>query len=215
MVILAKSKKYNNYCVACYDYKLNSLVRLVTTDNQHHNAVSKDDLLFDNLVEAQVGDIVSVEVLCTQPAKCQPENLLIDTGKYLKRLGECFEYHSFLTNPNFIFWSTSKKIAESELEKISVSNSIEFINVKNSIVRVKYWDKGPKVTLDFYYRGKEYRYFNITDTSFNNGIIRYSNNKDIEMKLDDVFLIISLGEVYDYDQCRYKLIASIIENDFA
>jgi len=210
MVLLAKSKKYSNYCVACYDKKNDKLVRLISNDSTIHHAVSPQDLIYEDGTEAEVGDVIKVEILKEKPIQFQPENLVFDNEYYLEKIATCRNFDEFLTCPEYIFFDCEKKISESTLFSKAHVNSLEFIKVNEALVRVHFWDNGPSVTLDFTYNNRQYNYFSVTDIKFKNQMIKNANGYNYTAYINDTYLLISLGEVYDFDNCRYKLIASVI-----
>jgi zona occludens toxin (predicted ATPase) len=61
------------------------------------------------------------------------------------------------------------------------------------------------------YRGNQYRYISIIDIDYKN---RYLQQEEGSYRLSNTtYLVMSLGECYDRDNCHYKLIATIIEKD--
>lgn len=213
MVLLAKSKKFHNYCVACGDVKTKELVRLVTDDASIHHAVKPQDLMYEDNREAEIGDIIDVTVIGALPEKHQPENILMDTQYYLE---ECkgiprINLLDYVTDDDFVFFNTDKKICESELERIREVHSLQLIRPHMAEVTVKYWPNGPAVTMSFTYKGNRYKYLKVTDESFCNRMLDEADGFDRNFQIGNILLLISLGEVYINDNCRYKLIASVIE----
>lgn len=82
-LVLTKSSKFSGYCVAGIDCKSGNWVRLITEDLQSHGAVGAEDLIYKNGRECQNLDIIKVPILSATNDVLQPENVLIDTSKYM------------------------------------------------------------------------------------------------------------------------------------
>ena len=89
IIILTKSSKYSNYCVAGIEYPSGKWVRLVTEDLESHGAIKKGDLVDERGREFEILDILRVPVLrATNDNIVQPENVLIDKSKSVYSMGK-------------------------------------------------------------------------------------------------------------------------------
>lgn len=88
IVLLACSKKHNNYCVAGIDVESGEWVRIVSDDLAISEAVTADDMRFEDGTLPQLLDIVRVPVLERRPNYYQPENYILDDRDYWSRIGK-------------------------------------------------------------------------------------------------------------------------------
>ena len=87
IILLACSKKHKNYCVAGIDIEKGEWVRIVSDDPVISEAVSADDMRFEDGTLPQLLDIVRVPVLGRRPNYYQPENYILDGRYYWSRIG--------------------------------------------------------------------------------------------------------------------------------
>lgn len=78
MVVLTKSSKYGNNCVAGIDLSNGDWVRLVTEDEASHGAVSDNDLICEDGRSVEVLDVIDAPILGLCNDCVQPENVLLD-----------------------------------------------------------------------------------------------------------------------------------------
>ena len=86
IVILSKSKKYKNYCVAGKDMKTREWIRLISENDGIHNAIEPSDLIYNDNTEANLLDIVQVTLKDIEEKNkniYQPENYILDNCYYL------------------------------------------------------------------------------------------------------------------------------------
>lgn len=214
IVILTKSRKYKNYCVAGIDLSNGEWIRLISEDTDIHNAVRPQDLIYENDDEVQILDKVIVECEMCNSNFYQPENIILNTEYYIKFNGRVnpSELLPFLSTRDYIFYDSNNKIHKDKLVKhiTNDNHSLVLIKPEYPIINVKTWNNGKKtVKSSFRYNNIWYRYLSITDHLIEE---EYLNKEDGDYRLQqDVLFVISLGEVYYSDDCHYKLIASIIE----
>ena len=79
LVILAKSAKYGNYCVAGIELSTNKWIRPISHDENIEDAVPAADLIYSDNTEAQILDVVEIDFEDT-PAEnaIQPENYFFE-----------------------------------------------------------------------------------------------------------------------------------------
>lgn len=87
VVILTRSSKYRNFCVAGVDINTGKWVRLVSDNNEIHGALNKDDITYENGVSCKELDVVTVPINGTVSGGHQSENKLINTKERWKKLG--------------------------------------------------------------------------------------------------------------------------------
>lgn len=214
IVILTKSRKYKNYCVAGIDLTNGEWIRLISGDSEIHNAVKSQDLIYENGEEVQILDKVIVKCEMCNSIFYQPENAILKTGYYMKFKGRVkpSELLPFLSTKEYIFYNNDRKIHKDKLLTYinSDNHSLVLIKPENPKIYVKTWDDGRKTVKSiFRYNNIRYNYLSVTDHLFEE---EYLNKNDGTYELQqDVLFVISLGEVYNRDDCHYKLIASIIE----
>lgn len=83
LVILAKSHKDNNYCVAGIDRYSGEWIRLVSVRDGRCGAVP-----WEYMVGMDALDVVHAPILGSCPARYQRENVLIDECRPLQKIGE-------------------------------------------------------------------------------------------------------------------------------
>lgn len=86
IMILTKSSKHSDYCVAGIDCVTGKFVRLMSNNDDKEGALSGDHMHYDNDVEAQILDIARVKTVKNIPTKIQPENVLIDENDKWEKL---------------------------------------------------------------------------------------------------------------------------------
>ena len=86
IVLLAKSKKHQNYCVAGKDVDTGEWVRLISEEEEIHNAVRPENLIYSDETEAQILDVIRAKVKEVDEENInpnQPENYILDKNYYL------------------------------------------------------------------------------------------------------------------------------------
>lgn len=215
MLLLAKSQKYNNYCVAGIDIANNKLVRLVSNDENIHNALTPEDMEYKEGGEAEVGELVEVVIDKRCPDCLQPENIMINTGQYIKKIKDDeISFENYECNKEYVFYDTSNKIHTNELQSKDDVYSLQLIKAEVVEVNVRYYSDSQryKVYMDFCFNGRCYNNFSITDAGFRDYYINsYIDTNQSNYCFDeDLLLLVSLGEVYDGNSCHYKLVASVM-----
>jgi hypothetical protein len=213
IVLLAKSRKYHNYCVAGIDTETGEWVRLISEDRSIHNAVPPEDLTYEDGTEAAILDIVNVEIKDHSPNYYQPENYTYDSGYYWEKIGESTvdEVLDVINqiDDDYIFYNNEKKLPRSFVEQIDaeIRYSLKLIIPENVRLNVKQWNiNGPlSYSLCFDYNDDSYAFLKITDDNFT-----HEYQEEGWYNLENVALVASLADLYDADNCHYKLIATIM-----
>ena len=88
VVVLTKSSKFSGYCVAGINYYSGEWVRLVTEDLVSHGAVRAEDLIYKDGKECEILDVIKVPIIGSVNDVLQPENIKMDTSKYIQLIGK-------------------------------------------------------------------------------------------------------------------------------
>ncbi|NLW48803.1 MAG: hypothetical protein GXY86_15930 [Firmicutes bacterium] len=217
IILLAASEKYRNYCIAGIDTSTGEWVRIISEDTSICGAVRKEDMQYEDGTFPEILDIIKIRCKKYQPSKHQPENYIFDNQIYWERRGKSTIRNVLRIHPinqkEYIFFDTNKKIQKDRLSQIPQTEvySLILISVQTPIITVKQWPERKDITMNFIYKSNQYSYISITAIDYKN---RYLKQEEGSYRLpDNTFLVISLGECYDKDDCHYKLIATIIEKD--
>lgn len=211
IVLLTKSKKHNNYCVAGKDLDTGEWVRLISEEEEIHNAVRPEDLIYNDETEAQILDIIRVRVKEIDEENIdpnQPENYILDTEYYLHKLED--ETHSLdemIDNTEDLFFNTMNSISVEDLQDIDNVHSLVLIEPDIVKVRIK---NETTLIANVWYNGVWYNNLTITDSRFNKEHYDEVINKSKNFR--DCKIVVSLGE--EYNNRHYKLIASVIEPQY-
>lgn len=211
IVLLTKSRKHKNYCVAGKDIDSGIWIRLISNNIDIHNAINKSDLVYKDGTEAKVLDVVQVEVGIVDENnidKYQPENYILNTNYNMTKLGK-FNYNylnRIIENNENIFFNNINSVTEKELDCLEKKYSLMLIEA--NIVKIRMKNENTFMA-NIKYKGKWYNNLTITDNEFTNRYYYDVLGSDDGINLYNVKLVVSLGELYN--SRRYKLIASIIE----
>ncbi|URZ07525.1 dual OB domain-containing protein [Clostridium felsineum] len=214
IIILTKSEKYNNYCVAGIDVQTGQLVRLVSEDKDIKYALTNKDIEYDNCEEAQVLDKVIVNVKDNQKCWYQPENYTIDNKKKMKYIQKVSEsdIDKYINHKDIIFFNNENSIDEEELNNEEDIYSLIMIKPQIFKVRIHNRKNKKKLKASILYNEVWYNNIIITDMEFTDKYYNEIMNLPIEGKnFWNVKIILSLAEKYSKDNKYYKLVASVIE----
>jgi hypothetical protein len=210
IVLLTKSRKYNNYCIAGVELNSGKWIRLVSSQADIHCAVPEIDLTYQDGSQAQIFDVIQVKLTKQVPLYFQPENYEYNSEYYWTKLGSSsLEEVKKLVNQHadpFVFHNSDKRLLGSFVTGLTPSNhySLKIIFVARAVLSVERYEK-LKYKISFSYSGKSYTDLSVTDDAF---IQPYQSEGSFT--LNNVGLVISLGELYTRDQCHYKLVAAVI-----
>jgi len=204
MVVLTKSSKFKNNCVAGIDVNTGKWIRLVSDDENTHGALTDNDISYQSGGKCKILDIIIVQCIQDVPTIAQPENILIDTDVYIEREGSTAIENVIALHPaenhNRIFGNRYNYIKESYLE--DVDYSLTLIDSKNLNFTLQENDSGNlKLKVDFDYNGIRYENFSVTDPEY------YDTKQGTT--IETAYMVISIGTPYK-DNC-YKFVAKIFE----
>jgi hypothetical protein len=215
MILLTKSRKNGNYCIAGVNPKTGNWLRLVSQNKLINYAVPQEDVKYEDGTEAQILDIIEVTILKENPLYYQPENYIYDPDFYWAKVGranlnEVIEMVN--DNPDrYIFFDTRYKLARDFIIS-NVANeiySLKLIHLDEMDLYTESRDGSNRVKhhASFRYNNNNYRFIKITDDEY---IKAYPNEGVYQIR--NAAIVVSLADLYEYDECHYKLIASIIHS---
>ena len=186
IVLLAKSKKHQNYCVAGKDVDTGEWVRLISEEEEIHNAVRPENLIYSDETEAQILDVIRAKVKEVDEENInpnQPENYILDKNYYLTKIEEeTYNLDDMIDNTERIFFNDMNSISVEDLQDIDNIHSL--VLIEPDIVRVRIKNETDLIA-NVWYKPRSFRDFKI---------------------------VVSLAE--EYNNRHYKLIASVIEPQY-
>lgn len=202
MVVLTKSSKFGNNCVAGIDLNNGNWVRLVTEDEASHGAVSNENLICQNGRKVEVFDVIDAPIIGRCNDCIQPENVLLNVDTYINIVGkmtldEVLQIHSLERKLN-ILGNEYAYITDSRVS--TVGYSLTIVEVTNLVIFQEENPSGkPKTKASFVYRGTEYKNMSVTDYKF------YSVHNGT--KYEKAIIIVSIGT--PYNNRYYKFVSAI------
>lgn len=204
IVILAKSIKNGNFCIAGKDLNTKEWVRPVSDENGGAITREQSKLTFHGAKyapwDSAIFHKVKIDFSTHSPLYFQPENYVISGRPWLQ------DYHkappeilfSLLDKPETLWGNNSFKINQNVILN-GVDASLYLVYVQDMNLYKN--DRG-KRKVNFIYNGVEYDNFSCTDPNFD-----YLINK--QSRYNEAILCLSLGELFESDNCHYKIVASI------
>jgi hypothetical protein len=215
IIILAKSKKFYNLCIAGIDTSNGEWIRIVSDDDSISHAVKIEDAVYEDGSVSNLFDVVKIECKGKEESYYQVENYIYDSNYYWLKvrqasIKEILRIHP-IEDKDFIFYNSQKKIPNTLLleQREAEKYSLMLISPKNMIIHVRQWPNKKDVTMSFIYNGIFYKYLSVTDIEYEQRFLSLEPG-DYKLK-EGTLLVLSLGDCYYKDNCHYKLIASIIE----
>lgn len=205
-VILTKSYKNGDYCVAGIDVNTKGWIRFVSNNKATHGAVTEEMMRYEDGSSCEIGDVVNVRVVGSAPTPLQPENYLIDENYYWKKESE-MNLDGLLNLHNcenayypFIFQDNWSYIQDNALKE--VKQSLVMVEVSQLTINPVY--NGAPVTgkCEFFYRGHWYKYMSVTDPDY--------RNDGATVRMKEAIVIVSLPDIPSGGKF-YKCVARIIE----
>ncbi|MBS5388923.1 MAG: hypothetical protein KHY31_16335 [Clostridiales bacterium] len=200
VAILTMSSKNGGYCVAGIDVENGKWIRLVSNDNKTHGALSNEDIKYQNGQYCKPLDLVQIPIIRNAPLEHQPENVLIDSSKYWRKVRTLtlddvlkmhpVEYHFFLLGNQYAY------ITEAGIG--NVDHSLIIVEVSDLTVEHP-TERSTKAT--FTYRGVIYKDISVTDRDFYSVPNLWYTKKAV--------LVMSLPDAPYNGNWYYKFIAKI------
>lgn len=213
IVLLTKSKKKGNYCIAGVDTKTGEWIRIISEDTSIQHAVSPVYTWYENGSMSEVMDIVRIKCKESKPGIHQPENYVMDERVVWKKEGiitveQLLQIHNVEIKP-FLFYNADKAVDSKMLNRLDDEElySLILIEPEDICIHVKNWPAGKQVTTSFAYNGNRYWYIRITDTAFERKFLDYAEGN--YHYSNPCLFVISLGDKHT-DNKHWKLIASVL-----
>lgn len=189
MIILTRSSKYKDYCVAGIDVSSGKPVRLITDNERTHGALTYGDLIMDNGCNASPLDVVHVNNVEYCPGPIQSENFKIKQGvclRYLRSITteEIMKYYSE-TSDKGVFNHREPVIQYRNAK--SLNHSIEILRVQNLSVYTESKNGKNRTKADFDINGRRYKRYSVTDPHYygNDGAVNSITNAIIICSIAD------------------------------
>lgn len=208
IIILTKSSKHDDYCIAGIDTTNGEWIRPVSPNKTFEGAVPLRDIVYKNGSAAKVFDKVQIEFLSHSPTDSQPENYAYDSAvKWVKTgessLSEVIRFRGY-DKPEKIFYNNSNVVLDSE---VGGESSLLLVDVKNSYIFIKTFPDNRKLQFNFLYNNIEYKYFKISDIAIKNTFIDEADGR-YNYK-DELPVVFSLTDKYNLTGKYYKMVAQM------
>ena len=214
VILLAKSKKLSNYCIAGIDIDEGKWIRIVSEDRTIQHAVTEEDMKYEDGTLPRTLDVV--QIVCKEqcPNYYQPENCTLDNSYYWKKVGRATLQDVLRLHPSrgdrYLFYNSDKAIHDKDIVNMNACDIYSLVLIKPQLatIHVQQWDR-KKVTASFKYNDIWYKYLTITDLEYAGKFLEYVLG-DYPIR-KSIYFVVSLGDTYIRDKRHYKLIATVLE----
>lgn len=198
IVILTKSSKNGDFCVAGIDLETRDWVRLVSENEKNDGAITERQMRDINKHPIEPLDVVRVVVKEHAPLGCQSENYIISSTHTWKKVGK-LQFSQILSicsvvRTKYIFGSRYKSLSEAEISNLT--RSLMLVEVTNLHV---YRNELGKCKCDFEYSGCTYSEMSMTDPDY----YEYDS-----CEFEKAHIVVSLPHT-DFNGRYYKFVAKI------
>lgn len=205
MIILTRSSKYKDYCVAGIEVSSGRPVRLITDNERTHGALTYSDLIMDNGCNASPLDVVHVSNAQYCPGPIQSENFKIKQGECLRYLRsitteEIMKYYS-VTSDNGVFNHREPIIQYGNAK--SLNHSIEIRCVQNLSVYTESKNGKNRTKADFDINGRRYKRYSVTDPHY------YGNDGAVNSITDAIVICSIADDEWAIEHGHYVFVAAI------
>lgn len=211
IVILAKSAKNNNFCVAGLA-NTGEWIRPISTDKNIQDAVSAEAITFPNNTELQILDVVEVPLLKNISSNnfVQPENVYYDDKFFWKRvdhitLNKIIKWRGY-DHRDKIFYSYDRAVEENFIRRQKNRESLLLLPITNLFIEVATKKDSRQFFAHFNYNGRDYTKFSVGDIEVRKNFENHSNGEYFFKDKSDV--VFSLTNPYKDNFC-YKMLAQI------
>ena len=210
IVILAKSAKYGDYCVAGIELATNKWIRPISRNEETQDAVPAAALTYADNTEAQILDIVQIDFEDTRVEnEIQPENYFF-AGDTWKKFGRWtladFEKFCGFDSTDFIFYDTSRRIEPAALNFVTRRKSLMILPIENISIKTNLLDEKIKFHADFNYNSVRYKDFSVGDIALRD---KFTNQPCGEFFIaKKAVATFSLTNPYIDNRC-YKMLANL------
>ena len=212
MVVLTRSDKHNNYCVAGITKNKGTWewIRPVNP-NREDGAITLGNMTYGDGTECKELDVVTIDCLDKDAAlRHQPENVYINPNvKWHKK--DCVSTWETLIDffppeeCSNILNSRIDRIPASKMASIKDIRSLQLVHTSNLFIHKAVGTEHPKATFTYLTdKGEDIDYkLTVTDPD-------YKDSKTQDRYIGDAYLVVSLGEHYDKTNSHHLLIAKVI-----
>ncbi|WP_303863548.1 hypothetical protein [Alkalibaculum bacchi] len=209
IIVLAKSSKHSEYCLAGVDTTTGEWIRPISSNIVNEGSVPIIDVTYRDGNQVQILDMIKIKLLSHKPTISQPENYLYDSNFKWEKTGqsslaELVKYRGY-DQAKQIFYNNGKEVSEEEL---SGQPSLLFVNVKDSCIFIKtFFDGNRRLQFNFTYNGMKYQYFKISDKLI---LTKFTNISDGNYNYrDDLPVVFSLTDKFKKTDQYYKMVAQM------
>lgn len=220
ILLLAKSRKWGNYCMAGYDMQNGAWVRVISRNKAVHYSVPHRDIVLKGLFrEAEVLDIVRINLQKVEPTPENPhqqENWIYDTNSIwepVRTVSFSDIPSSIISKHNYLFFNPRHFLNKNEMSSLRTGlHSLELIRPDFFEFCIKEFEGQVKYYSNLKWNGITYKRIALTDPVYEQQAL------DLYKKYQKMFfffsstplLVVSLSGVFEHDLCYYKLIASVL-----
>ena len=222
IICLANSIKHHPFrCIAGKDVNgENDWIRPVTADREAEGAIPRTMTICSDRREIDILDIAEIQFSAPAPRHCQTENHLVVPDTQWKKCGRIgWDDLDNLVDHTAGLWGTNSSRSGLN-DQISVedarrfNDSLRLIKPSDFVVHVQEvrGQNGPKPTMrgTFRHMGRRYS-LSVTDPFYKDQIRNFAIGTEI--RLDDVYVTVSVSDEFRERAMHYKLIAAIITPD--
>ena len=210
IVILAKSAKNANFCVAGLA-NTGEWIRPVSNISELEDAVPRDAITFNDDTELQILDVVEVHFLKTPVDNpIQPENLYYDDGFFWKKVGhikisDVIKWRGF-DNREKIFYNFDRDVDADFVLKQSKRESLLLLPVEDLTVRVE-GQSYKKFFAHFVYNGRKYQRLSVGDISVRENFMNHTAGEYFYK--ENATVLFSLTNPFIHTNKCYKMLAQV------
>ncbi len=212
IVIMGKSAKMYNYCVAGFSVDDAKWSRPVSCNPAIQEAVPRNAMFYSDGSRVQTFDIVEIQCADKPPDNLiQPENFYYDESYRWKKVGET-SLEKILNWRGFdscesIFYNNERSVSPDYIKTQNARKSLLLLPITNLTVKVERYDDYPKYYANFNYMGKRYWRFSVGDIEVRD----YHKDKafgEYHFR-DKAIAIFSLTNPFYLDNKCYKMLAHV------
>ena len=213
LIILTKSSKWGDYCVAGIEINTKKWVRLVRDNGNDNGAIPNGYMRTSDGESVNVLDMIEVVYLRHSPQKYQSENYVVDLSvkpRIIRKgfpLEDVIKMHP-LDMPYKLFAGTLPYATDNYLDSDRIDYSLLLIKVKDLLFYMTENNAGnKKCKVEFKYNGNVYSNISMTDPEFYDN--KYYNSDNC---YSEAVIVLSLGERFENTDKHYKFAARIFLN---
>lgn len=202
ILILAKSGKHGNFCIAGKEIRTGNWIRPISDNNETNGAITEDQarLTFDGATCApwKCKTLRKVRINFSQyaPNDYQPENYQINNTQWIQLYTEDVDLNNYLDAPSDI-WGSNNVLTHQEA--IDANSSLYLLRVNDIRFYIQPNGTRTRIRATFRYNGYQYD-FPVTGSGA-------PNPNECPRNYSSGIFCISLGELYH--GLHYKLIAAV------